>query len=212
VTGIDLAVPMLAHARDRAQRAGLGNVTFRKGDAEDPGTDPGWEPGSFDVILAGNVIQFLARPEYAAQCWRSLLTPYGTLGIAWSLAQDPQWGPVLAAIDAHVPDGVPGFAAFMRRPPFGSIPALEQVLTGYGCTQVATATRTFTMTYQGPQQWWQVYQTQGPWALSWRHIPPAGLDQARHDAFTLLEAMRGSDGTLTRTLTFACTMARRGSW
>jgi hypothetical protein len=100
----------------------------------------------------------------------------------------------------------------MRRPPFGNIPALEQVLTSCGCMQVATATRAFTVTYQSPQQWWKVYQTQGPWAISWRHIPPTQLDQARHDAFTLLEAMRDPDGTLTRTLTFACTTARKGSW
>ncbi len=46
VTGIDLAAPMLACAQERACSAGLTNVTFREGDAEDPGTYPGWAPES----------------------------------------------------------------------------------------------------------------------------------------------------------------------
>lgn len=101
MTGIDLAAPMLAHARDRAHRAGAANVTFRDGDAEDPGSYPGWEPGSFDVILASNVLQFLLRPAEAARHWRALLTPQGTVGITWSLAQDPRWAPVLRLRQRH---------------------------------------------------------------------------------------------------------------
>jgi len=36
VTGIDLAAPMLRHAAERARHAGLTNVSFVEGDAEDP--------------------------------------------------------------------------------------------------------------------------------------------------------------------------------
>ncbi len=212
VTGIDLAAPMLAHARDRAREVGLANVTFRDGDAEDPGRHPGWPPGSFDVILAANVIQFLPLPGRAAAHWRALLTPHGRLGVAWTVGQDPRWRPVIAAIDAHVPDGVPAFGTFMRRPPFEDVAAFEAMLTGAGYRDVATVTRDITMAYNGPDQWWATYQTQGPWAVSWRHIPGDRLAQAKADAARLLEPLREADGTITRTLTFAVTTARRGSW
>jgi hypothetical protein len=125
------------------------------------------------------------------------------------VAQEARWVPVLAAIDAYVPDGVPGFGAFMRRPPFASIGAFEDLVTGCGFEQVTTVTREFTTSYADPEQWWEVYQSQGPWAVSWRHIPPARLAQARRDAFAVLEDLRGPDGTVSRSLTFACTTGRK---
>ena len=211
VTGIDLAALMLTRARERAREAGLPNMTFREGDAEDPAAHPGWESGSFDVILAGNVVQFLPRPQEAVARWRPLLTPRGRLGVAWTLGQDPRWVPVIAAIDAHIPDGVPAFGAFMRRAPFGEVATFERTLRDAGYAEVATTTRDITMSYNGPEQWWTTYQTQGPWALSWRHIPPDRLVQAKWEAFRLLEAMRAADGALARTLTFAFTTATKGA-
>jgi ubiquinone/menaquinone biosynthesis C-methylase UbiE len=211
VTGIDLAVPMLKQAKVRAEAAGLANVTFEEGDAEDPGTCPGWPPESFDVVLAGNVLQFLPRPARAVGNWLRLLTPGGIMGAAWTVGQESRWLPVIAAVDAYVPDGVPAFGAFMRRPPFDAISAVEAMLTGAGYVDVATVTRPVTIAYNGPDQWWATYQTQGPWALSWRHIPPDRLVQAKWDALALLEAMRGPDGMITRTLTFAATTGRKGT-
>lgn len=210
VTGIDLAAPMLEHARRRAQAAGIDNVTFRDGDAEDPGNYPGWGPGSFDVILAGNVLQFLPRPAQAVARWHALLTSYGSLGVAWTLGQDPAWAPVIAALDAYVPDGVPAFGAYMCRSPFGDVAAFAAMLAGAGYADVTTVTRNITIAYNGPEQWWATYRTQGPWALSWRHIPGDRLAQAKWDAFALLEPLRAADGYLTRTLTCALTTAGRG--
>ncbi|MBV9795920.1 MAG: methyltransferase domain-containing protein [Actinobacteria bacterium] len=205
VTGIDLAAPMLAHARDHAARDHVSNVRFEEGHAE----DPGWEPGSFDVVLAGNVIQFLARPAHAVRRWRALLTPPGRLGISWSLAEDPRWRPVIAAFDTAMPAGQPGFAATLRRPAFDSVEAMHGLLAGAGLRHPASVTHPVTMTYTGPAQWWAAAQSQGPWAVAWRHIPAAALERARQQAFALLEPLRAADGTLTRTLTFACTSARK---
>jgi SAM-dependent methyltransferase len=184
-------------------------VSFQAGDADDPGTYPGWNAGSFDVILAGNLIQFLPRPASAVRAWRRLLTRPGKLAISWSLAEDPRWLPVIAAFDAAMPEGQPGFAALLRRPPFGSAQMLHAVLTGAGYHYPASVTHQVTMTYTGPGQWWAAARSQGPWAAAWRHIPPAALGPARQQAFTLLEPLRSPDGTLTRTLTFACTSARK---
>jgi ubiquinone/menaquinone biosynthesis C-methylase UbiE len=209
VTGIDLAPGMLAHAGDRARRAGVTNVSFQPGDAEDPGTYPGWTAGSFDVILAGNVIQFLPRPAGAAGRWRALLTPGGTIAVSWSLAEDPHWLPVIAAFDTALPGGVTGFAALLRRPPFTSAEDLEATLAGAGFHTPATVLHDVTMTYRSPGQWWDAARSQGPWAAAWRHIPGDRLPAARQQAFALLEPLRAGDGTLTRTLTFACTTARK---
>jgi SAM-dependent methyltransferase len=211
VTGIDLAAPMLACAREHARCVGLTNVTFREGDAEDPGTYPGWAPDSFDVILAGNVIQLFPRPARAARRWLDLLMPGGILGVAWTPAQDPQWVPVIAAIDAYVPDGVPAFGVFMRRPPFDNCGAFERMLTEAGYLQVTTVTREIALTYAGPEQWRAIYQAHGPWALSWRHIPAERIEQARRDAFAALEPLRAADGSVTRTLTFAFTTGQKAT-
>jgi SAM-dependent methyltransferase len=205
VVGMDLAVPMLEHARQRAIGEGVANVRFEEGDAEDPATGAGYEPGSFDVILAGNVIQFLARPAHAAWRWRSLLTPAGRLGISWNLAEDPRWLPVIAGFDEAVPTGRTGFAATLRRPMFDSVQTVHTMLAGVGYSDPATVIHPVTMTYSGPQQWWTAAQSQGPWAIAWRHIPPAALQLAQQQAFALLEPLRAPDGTVTRTLTFACT-------
>jgi SAM-dependent methyltransferase len=202
---------MLACARDRARLAGLANVTFQEGDAEDPGTYPGWSPESFNVILAANVIQFLPRPAHAVRHWLSLLMGGGTLGVAWTLGQDPRWAPVIAAIDAYVPDGVPAFGAFMRRPPFSDPEAFEQTLVEAGYLKITTITREITLTYASLEQWWAIYQTQGPWALSWRHIPAERIEQARRDAFAAMEPLRAADGSVTRTLRFAFTIGRKAT-
>ena len=208
VVGLDLAAPMLEHARARATREGVSNVRFEDGDAADPAAH-GWEPGSFDVILAGNLIQFLARPAHAAWHWHQLLTPPGKLAISWSLAEDPRWLPVIAAFDTAMPEGRPGFAAMLRRPAFDSVEALHAMLTGAGFHHPASVIHRVTMTYTSPDQWWAAARSQGPWAVAWRHISPTALDSARQQAFALLEALRQPDGTVTRTLTFVCTSATK---
>jgi hypothetical protein len=83
------------------------------------------------------------------------------------------------------------------------------MLTGIGYVNVKTVTRPVTIAYNGPDQWWATYQSQGPWALSWRHIPLDRLAQAKWDACALLETMREADGMITRTLTFAVTTGRK---
>lgn len=135
----------------------------------------------------------------------------GILGVAWTPGQDPRWTPVIAAIDAHVPDGVPAFGAFMRRPPFGNCGAFERMLTEAGYLQVTTVTREIALTYAGPEQWRAIYQAHGPWALSWRHIPAERIEQARRDTFAALEPLRATDGSVTRTLTFAFTTGRKAT-
>ena len=202
---IDLARPALDAAAAQARACGLGTITIAPSDAE----DPPFPAGTFDMILAGNVIQFLPRPAHAVRRWLSLLTPGGTLGFSWGLPQDPRWEPVMAAVDAHVPAGIAGFEAFLHRLPFGGTEPVERMLTSSGFKAVQTLTHQVETVYDSPEPWWAACRSQAPWAISWRHIPPARLEAARKDAFTILDDLRGPGGTYTRTLTFACTTARK---
>ena len=205
VHAIDLAAPMLDAAAAQARQSGLATITVARGDAE----DPPFPAGTFDVILAGFVIQLLPQPALAVQRWLALLKPGGTLGFSWGLAQDPRWEPVMAALDAHVPPGMSRFEAFFRRPPFDGTDPVEQMLTASGYQAVHTVTCAIDTVYDSPDQWWAACQSQAPWAIAWRHIPPARLEAARQHAFTILDDLRGPGGTLTRTLTFACTIGRK---
>ena len=205
VPAIDLAAPMLQAAAARARACGLGTITVTRGDAE----DPPFAAGTFGVVLAGYVIQLLPRPAHAVRRWRALLKPGGTLGFSWGLAQDPRWVPVMAALDAHVPPGMSRFEAFFRRPPFDGTSHVDQMLTEAGYQAVQTVIHQVDTVYASAGQWWQACRSQAPWAIAWRHIPPGRLDAARRDAFTVLDGLAGPGGTLTRTLTFACTTGQK---
>jgi SAM-dependent methyltransferase len=61
VVGIDAVEAPLAAARDAAREAGIDNVTFEIGDAY----ALAFEPGSFDVVHAHQVLQHLANPVAA---------------------------------------------------------------------------------------------------------------------------------------------------
>ena len=82
---------------------------------------------------------------------------------------------------------MPGFEAFLRRPPFDGTEPVERMLTGAGCQAVQTVTHQVETVYGSPEQWWAACRSQAPWAISWRHIPPARLDAARRAAFTVLD-------------------------
>jgi ubiquinone/menaquinone biosynthesis C-methylase UbiE len=206
VTGIDASAAMLAHAAAAVRRHGLGNVTLLRADA----TDPPLRPGSVDVLLASSVIQFLDTPRQALRVWLPLLRPGGTLALSWGMTQDPAWLPVMLAVDAAVPAPAPGFEAFLRRPPFDHPASLERLLTECGYDEAVTHAEQITTVYGSQMQWWNACLGQAPWAVSWRHIPPAALQAAQDEAFRLLaEEVRGPDGRLTRTLGFGYTIARR---
>jgi SAM-dependent methyltransferase len=84
VLGIDVAAPMLELARARADRDGLGQVSFRCGDA----THTGLPSGSFGAVVC--VFGVFFAPDMAAfvaEMWR-LVRPGGVLAVT-------TWGPGL---------------------------------------------------------------------------------------------------------------------
>lgn len=66
---------MLAVARHKAEAAGLDNVTFAVGDAEDTGE----AGGSYDVVINRHLVWTLPHPEQAIAEWKRVLKPGGKL-------------------------------------------------------------------------------------------------------------------------------------
>ena len=102
-----------------------------------------------------------------------------------------------------------GFTVMLRRPPFGSVGDLQGLLAAAHYRQITTRVHTLTLTYRTPEQWWAAAGSQGPWAACWRHIRPDRLEAAQREAFALLDQLRGPDGTIGRTMLFACTTGRK---
>ena len=70
--GVDLADDMLAQAQCKAAASPF-NVTFRRGDAENPPRDG----APYDVIIERHVVWTLPEPQRAMRVWRELLKPGG---------------------------------------------------------------------------------------------------------------------------------------
>ena len=65
----DLSLPMLDKARKKAAKQGLSNITFTQRDITAL-SDP---DGSFDAVIAGNVLHLLDDPEPAVrELWRAI--------------------------------------------------------------------------------------------------------------------------------------------
>lgn len=71
----DMSLPMLEQARKKAQRRGLANISFAQRDVTAL-SDP---DGSFDTVIAANVLHLLPEPEQAVrELWR-VTAPGGRL-------------------------------------------------------------------------------------------------------------------------------------
>jgi ubiquinone/menaquinone biosynthesis C-methylase UbiE len=202
VTGIDLAPRMLQRAASEAVLKGLGDcVTLRSGDAAEPALGP----FQFDAVLASLVLYLLPDPRAALEQWGRLLTPGGRVAFSWGVKPDPRWLPVFRAVETYA--GTPReFFSYVGRLPQPD--GMQTMLTTCGYTRVAITVETVTIRYDHPDQWWETSLSEGPW-VTWRHIPPARMPEARADAMRLLEPMREPDGSLTRQVRMGYAVAHR---
>ena len=115
-----------------AKVAGLHLHALAPGNSGGPGLEqlmiPGHSPVTTIRQLAGKTIAVNVLAGLPVLLTDMVLAENGILALTWGAAQDPRWAPVMAAVDAHVPDGTPGFEAFFRRPPFHDIAAVDQML------------------------------------------------------------------------------------
>jgi SAM-dependent methyltransferase len=77
-TGVDIAAPMLARARERVAEQGLTNVTLLQADAQ----VHGFAPASFDLVTSRFGVMFFADPRAAFANLCGALRPGGRLVMA----------------------------------------------------------------------------------------------------------------------------------
>jgi SAM-dependent methyltransferase len=102
VTAVDLSPDALALARRRAERYGVGNVTFETADAERlPFAD-----ASFDGVFSWSVLRYVPGPDQALREMHRVLRPGGKLAVDFPNKYCPWFGPVKAIlrIRPHVHD------------------------------------------------------------------------------------------------------------
>jgi len=78
VVGVDLSPEMLALARRKLARIGLGHVEFREGDAE----NLNFSDQSFDFVLCSSSLFFMPDMLGVLQEWRRVLAPGGRVGFS----------------------------------------------------------------------------------------------------------------------------------
>jgi enediyne biosynthesis protein CalE5 len=134
----DISAEMLAVGRERAAAAGLDNLKFLQGDAE----ELAFEEASFDAVLSRQGLQFLPDVPGVLARLRSFLKPHGRLAAAvWGPPQAVQFAAPVPVIRAELglpppPAGIPG--------PFALADAdqLVGLVQAAGFTDVATGTVT----------------------------------------------------------------------
>jgi enediyne biosynthesis protein CalE5 len=154
----DISGEMLAVGRERAAAAGLDNLEFLEGDAE----ELAFPEASFDAVLSRQGLQFLPDVPGMLARLRSFLKPHGRLAAAvWGPPQTVQFAAPVPVIRAELglpppPAGIPG--------PFALADAdqLVGLVEAAGFTDVATGTVT------------AIYQTDSPeLATRWlREVAP----------------------------------------
>jgi enediyne biosynthesis protein CalE5 len=134
----DISAEMLAVGRQRAAAAGLDNIEFLEGDAE----ELAFEEASFDAVLSRQGLQFLPDVAGVLARLRSFLKPHGRLAAAvWGPPQAVQFAAPVPLIRAELqlpppPAGIPG--------PFALADAgqLAGLVEAAGFTEVETGTLT----------------------------------------------------------------------
>jgi SAM-dependent methyltransferase len=134
----DISAEMLAIGRERAAAAGLDNLEFLQGDAE----ELAFEEASFDAVLSRQGLQFLPDITGVLARLRSFLKPGGRLAAAvWGPPETVQFAMPVPVIRAELglpppPAGIPG--------PFALADAdqLVGLVEAAGFTDVATGTVT----------------------------------------------------------------------
>jgi arsenite methyltransferase len=85
VIGVDMTPAMLAKARASAAEAGIDNVEFRQGIAEELPVEDGWA----DVVISNGVLNLTPDKSRTLAEMRRVLGPRGRLQIADLLVQKP---------------------------------------------------------------------------------------------------------------------------
>ncbi len=148
VIGIDASEAVVAEATEHARELGVANVEFRVADAY----DTGFEPGSFDVVHAHQVLQHLARPVEALAAWRVLVAPDGLVA-----ARDCDYvGSVIHPETQGIRDWRDSYVALARSN--GGNPDAGRRMKGWareaGFTDITATASLWTWSDDPTREWW----------------------------------------------------------
>jgi ubiquinone/menaquinone biosynthesis C-methylase UbiE len=199
VLGLDLAPTMVeltaADAHDLPQ------VDVRLGDADDPEVPP----GSYDVVLASQVIFFLPSVADALRRWSRLLRPGGRIAFSSFGARDPVADGAMKAIAPLLVGGPPPRGVSTAE--VENAEAITRTVAAAGLELVEVTSETFRTSFADADAWWEWSWTQGARAVLER-IPAERLDEARRLATDAVATARTRTGELVFDTAVNYTVAR----
>jgi ubiquinone/menaquinone biosynthesis C-methylase UbiE len=190
VIATDFVEDMLSFAREKASRAGVKNVEFRRVDGE--ALD--FPDASFDAATIRFGIMFMPEPEACLRAVHRVLKPGGRIAVAtWASPDKNIWASGAAAILRKLantpapPPGAPGIFAF------ADDKRLRQVLTGAGFRDVKVEPVEVTLAdHDTPAAYFTfLLEIAGPLAALWAQLTPGQQEEARAAIF---EQVTGKDG------------------
>jgi SAM-dependent methyltransferase len=188
VAGVDISVPLVEMAEQRAVDAGVYNVKFMAGDAQIDDL-----PGApFDVAMSQFGVMFFADPVEAFRNIRRHLRPGGRIGFAcWQSLVKNRWfpGPILAV--HQTPPSAPAAGGAPPPGPFAFADAerVRGILRDAGFTEISHRERTFDVVVPDDS----IYDRSSVDAMK---LEPAKSEAAWRDLQAFAATMRGDDGQL----------------
>ena len=148
VLGVDISVPLLERARERAQDRGIGNLEFERADAQTFALDA----ASYDIVFSRFGVMFFADPVSAFRNLLGALRPGGKLGfVCWrAMDENPSFTvplraalPFLAEPPPPLEPRAPGPFALAERG------YLQSILEGAGYTDIELVAHNTKLVFAG---------------------------------------------------------------
>jgi ubiquinone/menaquinone biosynthesis C-methylase UbiE len=203
VTGVDLAPRMVELTG--AEVRGSSNASVLVGDAE----RPDFPPGSFDVVLANQVLFFLPDPGLALRSYATLLRSGGRLAFSTFAAEDAVFGKAMGAFAKFAPGAAAQRERFQQSP-FRAEEPIRSLLAAEGYSDVVITSAEYPSRFRDAEHWLEWAWSHGGRALLER-VSADDFPQARAAAFEQIEAARSASGDLVLTTGVRFTVAVPGT-
>jgi ubiquinone/menaquinone biosynthesis C-methylase UbiE len=195
VIATDFVEDMLAIAREKAARAGVNNVEFRRVDGE--ALD--FPDGSFDAVTMRFGIMFMPEPDTCLREVHRVLGSGGRLALAtWAAPDKNSWASIAAGILgklANAPPPKPGAPGIFA---FADPNRLTVSLEAAGFRDVKVEPIEVVMAdHNSPDEYLSfLLEIAGPLAVLWSQLTPGQQDEARA---RISEQITGSGGRVKMT-------------
>ena len=186
VLATDISEQMVDVAREEASRRGVSNVTFERGDAEEPSADE----RRFDVALCSLGLMYVPDPVAVLSASFGSLKPGGrAVAAVWGERSRCGWADIFPIVDARVASEVcPMFFQL------GSKDLLAKSFTRAGFIEVQTKRIDTRLRYASGEDACGAAFAGGPVALAYSKFDDKVLDEVHKEYLDSIEAFRTGDG------------------